>query len=129
VSIPAERLVTLSPRPRGPQPHPLCPRLGSKTPVVLPWIGRRASKWIQARADGKLQVRYYSGSGSSTYKGLAIEGYEYRRYQSDTTPVVVTPTWVPLRLPGQYYDAETELLQNRARFYDPQIGRKNVVYL
>lgn len=85
--------------------------------------GRQLSKWVQAPSDGRLQVRYYSASGSATYKGFAVETYEYRRYQASTTPVAITPTWVALRLPGQYFDAETDLFQNHARFYDPLVGR------
>lgn len=33
------------------------------------------------------------------------------------------PFWVPLRLPGQYFDAETELHENWHRYYDPVTGR------
>ena len=47
-----------------------------------------------------------------------MAGYEYRKFQNGATP-----TWLPLRFPGQYYDAETDLFQNWNRFYDPQTGR------
>ncbi|MBZ4334636.1 RHS repeat-associated core domain-containing protein [Corallococcus sp. AS-1-12] len=47
-----------------------------------------------------------------------LSGFEYRRFEPNTKPV-----WLPLRLPGQYYDAETELFENWNRFYDPNIGR------
>jgi RHS repeat-associated protein len=96
---------------------------GSSTKLFGTVTGRPFSKWVRVPSDGKLQVRYYSGLGSSTFKGFAVEGYEYRRYQSSVTPVAVTPTWVPFRLPGQYFDEETALFQNNARFYDPQVGR------
>jgi RHS repeat-associated protein len=34
-----------------------------------------------------------------------------------------TETDTPLRFPGQYADAETGLVYNRFRYYDPQVGR------
>jgi len=30
---------------------------------------------------------------------------------------------LPLRFPGQYYDAESDLTENWNRYYDPQLGR------
>ncbi|WP_338270572.1 RHS repeat-associated core domain-containing protein, partial [Corallococcus caeni] len=44
--------------------------------------------------------------------------YEYRRFQTGASPF-----WTPLRFPGQYHDAETDLFENWNRFYDPSIGR------
>ena len=50
--------------------------------------------------------------------GVVAGSYEYRRYE-----VGQTPFWTPLRLPGQYYDPESDLFENWNRFYDPSIGR------
>jgi RHS repeat-associated protein len=47
-----------------------------------------------------------------------LEAYEYRRYQAGAAPA-----WTPLRFPGQYFDAETDLFENWNRYYDPSIGR------
>ncbi|MGO9830218.1 MAG: RHS repeat-associated core domain-containing protein [Myxococcaceae bacterium] len=70
---------------------------------------------------GQLQVRF-TATGASTSNpprsGIAVAGYEYRKYQSGSAP-----TWLPLRFPGQYYDAETDLFQNWNRFYDSNTGR------
>ncbi|WP_395834491.1 RHS repeat domain-containing protein [Archangium violaceum] len=47
-----------------------------------------------------------------------LEAYEYQRYQTGAQPF-----WTPLRFPGQYHDAETDLFENWNRYYDPSIGR------
>jgi RHS repeat-associated protein len=47
-----------------------------------------------------------------------LEAYEYRRYQAGAAPA-----WTPLRFPGQYFDAETDLFENWNRYYDPSVGR------
>ncbi|MBF5043014.1 MULTISPECIES: RHS repeat-associated core domain-containing protein [Myxococcaceae] len=51
-------------------------------------------------------------------EGVVIEGYEYQRFQ-----IGAQPFWTPLRFPGQYHDAETDLFENWNRYYDPSIGR------
>ena len=50
--------------------------------------------------------------------GVVAGSYEYRRYQSGYFPF-----WTPLRFPGQYYDAESDLFENWNRYYDPNTGR------
>jgi RHS repeat-associated protein len=52
------------------------------------------------------------------YYGVAVTSYEYRRFQTGAQPF-----WTPLRFPGQYYDAETDLFENWNRYYDPSTGR------
>jgi RHS repeat-associated protein len=47
-----------------------------------------------------------------------VGSYEYRRYQTGALPF-----WTPLRFPGQYYDAESDLFENWNRFYDSPSGR------
>ncbi|HZH15385.1 MAG TPA: RHS repeat-associated core domain-containing protein [Archangium sp.] len=49
---------------------------------------------------------------------VVLEAYEYQRYQTGAQPF-----WTPLRFPGQYHDAETDLFENWNRYYDPSIGR------
>jgi len=97
--------------------------------------GQIWSPWVQPNG-GRLLVSFTSGAVNCCpnglggidctcpqtpnfpYTGLVVESYEYQRYQSGAAPF-----WTPLRFPGQYYDAETDLLENRNRYYDPSIGR------
>jgi RHS repeat-associated protein len=58
--------------------------------------------------DGVVQPRSKSG--------VVAASYEYRRYQT-------APFWTPLRFPGQYYDDESDLIENWNRYYDPATGR------
>jgi RHS repeat-associated protein len=51
------------------------------------------------------------------YTGASIREYEYQRYQT------AQPFWTPMRLPGQYFDQETDLFENRNRYYEPLTGR------
>ena len=57
-------------------------------------------------------------SGVTADYGFDIEAYEVHPKQA-----WVWWAWTPLRYPGQYYDAETELHENWNRFYDPSTGR------
>ena len=50
--------------------------------------------------------------------GVVAGSYEYRRYENGQAPF-----WTPLRFPGQYYDAESDLFENWNRYYDPNTGR------
>jgi len=52
------------------------------------------------------------------YQGIVMEAYEYQRYQ-----IGAAPFGIPLRFPGQYFDAESNLVGNWNRYYDPSIGR------
>jgi RHS repeat-associated protein len=82
--------------------------------------GPQTSGWVevpQENGQGRVHARF-SSDASVTYKGVVLEGYEYRRFQQGASPV-----WTPLRFPGQYHDAETDLLENWNRYYDPSIGR------
>jgi len=97
--------------------------------------GQIWSPWVQPNG-GRLLVSFVSGAinccpdglggidctcpqtPNFPYTGLVVEGYEYQRYQTG-----VSPFWTPLRFPGQYFDAETDLFQNWNRYYDPSIGR------
>jgi RHS repeat-associated protein len=47
-----------------------------------------------------------------------VTACEYQRYQAGARPF-----WTPLRFPGQYCDAETDLFENWNRHHDPGIGR------
>lgn len=59
-----------------------------------------------------------STSTAYDYPGAIVDAYEYQRFETGTTAF-----WTPLRLPGQYYDPETDLFENWNRYYDPNIGR------
>lgn len=48
--------------------------------------------------------------------GIGARKYEYRRYEMGATPY-----FPPLRFPGHYYDAETDLFENWHRNYSPSL--------
>ncbi|NOK21947.1 RHS repeat-associated core domain-containing protein [Corallococcus carmarthensis] len=74
--------------------------------------------WADAPSNGIVYVYQGPDSREQTAVEAHLSGFEYRRYESTTKPV-----WLPLRLPGQYYDPETDLFENWNRYYDPSIGR------
>ena len=63
---------------------------------------------------GAVQV---AGIASTPGSGVALVGYEYRRHQNGARPFMVA-----LRMPGQYYDSETEAFDNWRREYLPSNG-------
>ncbi|MCY1078983.1 RHS repeat-associated core domain-containing protein [Archangium lansingense] len=73
------------------------------------------SDWVQPTA-GSASV--WVSPGLTSGDGVVLESYEYQRYQTGAQPF-----WTPLRFPGQYHDAETDLFENWNRYYDPRIGR------
>lgn len=95
--------------------------------------GAAWSPWVQPSA-GRLKVSFSANDSNCCpgatldcscsqapiypYAGVVMTGYEYQRFQ-----VGAEPFWVPLRFPGQYHDAETDLFENWNRYYDPNIGR------
>ncbi|MFP2928002.1 RHS repeat-associated core domain-containing protein [Pyxidicoccus sp. 3LG] len=95
-------------------------------------IGPAWSGWVQVPQNGRVHARFRSDSrncipngsggwgcsGSGFYDGVVLQGYEYQRFQTGASPV-----WTPLRFPGQYHDAETDLFENWNRYYDPDLGR------
>lgn len=105
-------------------------RLGEN--VGGPGRGPAWSGWVTVPQNGRVHARFRSdgidckpdGSGGTycdsrgLYAGAVLQGYEYQRFQAGTSPV-----WTPLRFPGQYHDAETDLFENWNRFYDPSVGR------
>lgn len=91
--------------------------LSQKTGVE---VGRQVTGWVQP-SNGGVHVNLVSGpmgTEPNAYTGAVVEGYEYQRYQTGAQPF-----WTPLRFPGHYYDAETDLFENWNRYYDPSIGR------
>lgn len=85
--------------------------------IGRPHRGQVWSPWVQPSA-GRVQTRFVSNATGNTYTGVVMAGYEYQRFQTGAQPF-----WTPLRFPGQYYDSETDLVQNWNRFYDPASGR------
>jgi RHS repeat-associated protein len=84
--------------------------------VWTPWFAAPAG-WASVVFvnSGAVQV---SGSASTPGNGVSLAGYEYRRYQSGARPFLIS-----LRMPGQYYDAETDAADNWHRAYDSSAGR------
>ncbi|MBI5479873.1 MAG: hypothetical protein HY906_13495 [Deltaproteobacteria bacterium] len=52
-----------------------------------------------------------------SYTGVTIDAWQYKKYEAGASPY-----FVPLRLPGQYHDEETDFFENWNRFYDPSRG-------
>ncbi len=82
-------------------------------------IPQSCDGWTTLPADGVAKIRFKSTSNAGgAYQGAVLEGYEFWRGQK-----TASRAWTPIRFPGQYYDAETDLFENWNRFYDPSIGR------
>ncbi len=82
-------------------------------------IPQSCDGWTTLPPDGVAKIRFKSTSNTGgAYQGAVLEGYEFWRSQK-----TASLAWTPIRLPGQYYDAETDLFENWNRFYDPSIGR------
>ncbi|HZI12068.1 MAG TPA: RHS repeat-associated core domain-containing protein, partial [Myxococcus sp.] len=84
---------------------------------------RTATPWASTSGTSQVRVHYLEAyqpgaEPEGSPWGASLEGFEYRRFQTGATPV-----WLPLRLPGQYHDAETDLFENWNRFYDADVGR------
>lgn len=58
-------------------------------------------------------------AGAGGYGGALTSSYEYQLFEAGAG----TPSWLPLRFPGQYVDTETGLFENWNRFYDPVRGQ------
>jgi RHS repeat-associated protein len=58
-----------------------------------------------------------AGSGPQ-HSGFVIREYEYQRYEAGADSY-----FPPLRFPGQYWDAETDLYENWHRYFWPHGGR------
>nr|WP_253899608.1 RHS repeat-associated core domain-containing protein [Corallococcus carmarthensis] len=101
----------------------------------MPWDpGRTFTPWFTPGAAGVRAVLNNTGfsscslSGSSctcsalptskAEQGAVISAYEYRRFETGASPF-----WTPLRFPGQYHDAETDLFENWNRYFDASTGR------
>jgi RHS repeat-associated protein len=87
-----------------------------------------SSSWLTPQADGQLRVWQETDScngdpGNSAcsgyqYWGSTVESVDYRRWQAGAQ------YWAHrMRMPGQYFDAETGLFENWNRFYEPSLGR------
>ncbi|RKH98181.1 RHS repeat-associated core domain-containing protein [Corallococcus sp. AB038B] len=80
--------------------------------------GRVTTSWVTP-SNGSVAVSFASNaSGLTSYQGVSVEGYEYQRYQTGAQAF-----WISLGFPGQYRDAETDLVENWNRYYDPDAGR------
>lgn len=113
------------------------------TPLAsLGTAGRQWSDWVTPGASGvQLKLSTLSQCSTSTVceggtctercdctsgtptqareeSGVVVSAYEYRRFTTGASPF-----WTPLRFPGHYHDAETDLFENWNRYYDPSAGR------
>lgn len=80
--------------------------------------GNRAHTWTNWRyASGNSWTLQWSSGSASDY-GLDVEAYEVQPKKAGTWWA-----WTPLRFPGHYYDAETELNENWNRYLDPRNNR------
>ncbi|WP_021781059.1 RHS repeat-associated core domain-containing protein [Myxococcus hansupus] len=100
---------------------------GEKLPGLHSWdgtvyggpLGKVASAgWVDAPANGTFHVYIGVDTQEQTAVEAHLSGFEYRRHEPATKPV-----WLPLRLSGQYFDAETDLFENWNRYYDASTGR------
>lgn len=81
--------------------------------------GQVWSPWITPAGGKSSVVLVTTGTaGAQPSVGVVAEAYEYQRYQQGGQSY-----WMPLRFPGQYYDAETDILENWNRYYEPSNGR------
>ncbi len=86
--------------------------------------GPRWNYWApwQFISNGDSMHLLYCSNSSTNYNpqpfGISVDGYEYKEYESGATHYIP-----PFRLPGQYFDAETDLNENWNRYYDPSTGR------
>ncbi|NOJ97832.1 RHS repeat-associated core domain-containing protein, partial [Corallococcus coralloides] len=75
--------------------------------------------WVGTPSDGTFYVSQGPDTSDDWISTVGyLSGFEYRRFEPDAKPV-----WLPLRMPGQYYDPETDLFENWNRFYDASVGR------
>ena len=79
--------------------------------------GRVWSPWLRG-TSGTVQLGFKAGSTGTSQMGVSAEAFEYRRHATGAEPM-----FTPLRFPGHYYDAESDLHNNWNRYYDPGIGR------
>ena len=77
--------------------------------------GPRITEWLTFSAPYTVQFTSTVANGRT---GVMFDAFEYQRYESGSTP-----TWLPLRFFGHYYDSETDLFENWRRFYHPRSGR------
>jgi RHS repeat-associated protein len=97
----------------------LTPASGTQTSIPNLRGRSVATPWVNAASTVRVFFKEPATTpGQVLPWGASLEGLEYRRFQTGATPV-----WLPLRLPGQYHDTETDLFENWNRYYDPSIGR------
>jgi RHS repeat-associated protein len=82
---------------------------GQLNSFATPWFGV---------SNGTRYCVWWAAYAQGGYGGAVTANYEYQLFEGS----VVAPSWVPLRFPGQYSDAESQLFENWNRVYDPAAG-------
>jgi RHS repeat-associated protein len=97
------------------------------------WLGDIPVATLQPNGTGGVNIYYVHSDHLNAPRKIAQPTTETLAWRWDTDPFgTAAPNQNPaglgnfaynLRFPGQYYDAETGLHQNRNRDYDPIVGR------
>ncbi len=90
------------------------------TPVLVPAGGELGQAWSGwgPVAGGPDPVTWSVTCPSGQNCASASDAFEWRAWEDGADQF-----YTPLRFPGQYYDAETDLYENWHRYYDPFNGR------
>jgi RHS repeat-associated protein len=89
----------------------------------LPVRGALLTPWMPLDATVGFDVSLVTDT-SQEGSGVVMGGWDYLRTDiPNGTTTTSMPYFPPLRFPGQYFDEETGLHENRNRFYDPSLGR------
>ena len=94
-------------------------------------LGETSTWWMQSSENGYAPIELNFASSGQNYSppgapwtdkwpywGVALDRVDYRRSEQHAQA-----WWPAMRLPGQYYDEETDLFENWNRYYDATTGR------
>lgn len=99
-------------------------RLGGLAPLSAVTSAHLWSDWVAFTTTTPATVTIDASPACGGFRqpacklGVQTEVLEYFR-----TSAGATPTWTPIRFPGQFHDPETDYFENWNRYYDPNVGR------